>query len=477
MKEVAVEYDAAVVGAGPNGLAAAVTLARAGRSVVVFEAARTVGGGARTAELTLPGFRHDVCSAVHPLAVGSPFFRSLPLHEHGLEWVHPDHPLGHPLSPREAVVVHRSIVATEAGLDESDAEEYRRRVGSVVDHWDELESQLFGPLLRIPDHIGPFLRFSLVGGLPATQVMAGFSSEAAKAVFAGAAAHSYLPLNRPLTAAFGLLYLATAHKWGWPVARGGSQAIVDALASLLRSLGGEIVTDRPVSSLAELPPTRAVLLDTTPGGLEAITGERLPAGYRRRLAAFRHGPAAFKVDYALAEPVPWANRELEAVGTIHLGTSRSIVAAESAIWDGRHPEQPFTLVSQPSRFDPSRAPAGSHTLWAYCHVPSGSTRDYTEAIEEEIEELAPGFRSSIRARCVSSPADLEAYNPNYVNGDITGGAHLIRQLVFRPVVGRNPYATPLPGVYLCSSSTPPGAGVHGMCGWWAATTALGRELA
>jgi phytoene dehydrogenase-like protein len=329
----------------------------------------------------------------------------------------------------------------------------------------------------MPDHIGSYLRFGVVGGLPATQVMAGFSSEAAKAVFAGAAAHSFLPLNRPLTAAFGLMYLATAHKWGWPVARGGSQAISDALASLLASHGGEVVTGRPIRDLGELPPARAVLLDVTPRGLDSMAGDRLSSGYRRRLARYRHGPAAYKVDYALEEPVPWANRALSAVGTVHLGSSESIVTSESEIWSGRRPEHPFTLVSQPTLFDSSRAPEGRHTLWVYCHVPAGSSDDYTEVIESEIEELAPGFRRAIRARCISTPADLAAYNPNYVNGDITGGAHLIRQMLFRPVFGSSPYATPLPGVYLCSSSTPPGAGVHGMCGWWAATAALRRELA
>ncbi|HEY7705074.1 MAG TPA: NAD(P)/FAD-dependent oxidoreductase, partial [Acidimicrobiia bacterium] len=309
-----------------------------------------------------------------------------------------------------------------------------------------------------------------------TQVMAGFSSEAAKAVFAGAAAHSFLPLNRPLTAAFGLIYLATAHKWGWPVARGGSQAIVDALASLLRAHGGEIVTGHRVRDLAQLPPAKAVMLDLAPSGLAAVAGDSLPNGYARRLAGFRHGPAAFKVDYALHEPVPWANRELSAVGTVHLGSSKSIASAEAGIWRGAEPDRPFTLLSQPSLFDPTRATDG-HTLWAYCHVPAGSTRDHTDTIEAEIEELAPGFKRTIKARCVSTPADLEAYNPNYVGGDITGGAHLLRQMLFRPVMGRSPYATPLPGVYLCSASTPPGAGVHGMCGWWAANAALGRELA
>ena len=468
-------YDAIVIGAGPNGLAAAVELARAGRSVKVIEGRDTVGGGARTMELTLPGFRHDVCSAVHPLGVGSPFFRELPLEEHGLQWVHPVVPFAHPISPQEAVLVHRSITATAAELGGTDGQEYEHRLRPLLNHWDQIEPHILGPVLRMPKHPVAMARFGMVGVLPARTLINAFNSELGRALMAGAAAHSFIPFSKLLGASFGLLYPLTAHRHGWPFAAGGSQAIVDALASYLRSLGGEIETGKWVKSLTELPTSKVVLADVTPNVLVEIGGSSLPAGYRRRLGRFRRGPAAFKIDYALSGPVPWTNPRLTEAGTIHLGTADSIAAGESDIWKGKSPARPFVLLSQASLFDPTRAPAGQHTLWAYAHVPAGSKENFTTAIEDQIEALAPGFGELVLDRCIASPADLETYNPNNLGGDITGGAHTLRQLLFRPVPG-GPYKTPVPGLYLCSSSTPPGAGVHGMCGYWAARAALDREL-
>ncbi|MGQ0849027.1 MAG: phytoene desaturase family protein [Actinomycetota bacterium] len=466
--------DAVVVGAGPNGLAAAVALARAGRRVRVIEGGATIGGGSRTLELTLPGFRHDVCAAVHPLGMSSPYFRTLPLEEHGLRWVQPPIPLAHPISPGEAVLVHRSVTATASGLGGSDGEEYRRRIEPLVERWDQIEPQILGPVLRLPRHPLTMARFGMSAVLPATTLLKAFRHEPAKALLAGTAAHGFLPLSRPLTSSFGLLYPITAHRLGWPFAAGGSQAIVDALASYLVELGGEIETGRWIEDLGQLPPAQATLLDVTPDVFERLAGARLPTRYRERLGRFRRAPAAYKVDYALSAPVPWINPRLSEAGTIHIGSSLSIVESERANWEGRRPQQPFMLVAQPSMFDPTRAPLGRHTLWLYAHVPFGSSDDFLPSIEEQIEYLAPGFKDRVLARAVKSPADLASYNPNCAGGDITGGAHTIRQLLFRPVPATNPYTTPLDGVYLCSSSTPPGAGVHGMCGYWAAKTALKR---
>ena len=465
-------YDAVVVGAGPNGLAAAVALARAGKSVKVIEGASTIGGGARTMELTAPGFRHDVCSAVHPLGLGSPFFRDLPLEDFGLRWVHPPIPFAHPINARDAVYVHRSVEATAEDLGGVDGEEYRHRIEPLVKDWDLIEPQILGPVVRVPRHPLAMARFGWVGVLPATSLIGAFRHEGARAIFAGTAAHAYLPLSRPLTASFGLLYPMTAHRWGWPFAAGGSQAIVDALAGYLESLGGEIETGHWISRLSDLPPAKVTLLDVTPDVFLQMAGEKLPTIYRLRMKRFRRAPGAFKVDYALSGPMPWVNQRLLEAGTVHIGSAESIVAAEAAIWKGRRPQRPFLLVAQPSLFDPSRAPIGQHTLWVYAHVPRGTTDDYLPAIEAELEKLAPGFSTKVIDRCVSTPADLEAYNPNYVGGDITGGAHTFKQVVFRPLPSMNPYTTPIPGVFLCSSSTPPGAGVHGMCGYWAAQTAL-----
>ncbi|HKX76557.1 MAG TPA: NAD(P)/FAD-dependent oxidoreductase [Acidimicrobiia bacterium] len=468
-------YDAVVIGAGPNGLAAAVELARAGRSVKVIEGHEVVGGGARTMELTLPGFRHDVCSAVHPLGLGSPFLRQLPLEEHGLRWIQPAIPFAHALGPRQSVLVHRSVAATAAELGGTDGEEYEQRIEPLLERWDQIEPHILGPVLRFPRHPLAMARFGWVGVLPARTLVNDFTSEAARALIAGAAAHAYLPFNHLLGASFGLLYPVTAHKYGWPFAAGGSQAIVDALASYLVSLGGEIETGRWVRNLRELPSSKVVLADVTPEVLLGLAAGSLPQSYRRKLARFRRGPGAFKVDYALSGPPAWLDARLRDAGTIHLGSAESIMEGEASIWKGRRPKRPFLLVAQPSRFDPSRAPEGRHTLWAYAHVPYGSEDDFTTDIEAELEALAPGFSDLVLDRCVAAPADLEAYNPNYAGGDITGGAHTLRQILFRPFPGR-PYQTAIDGVYLCSASTPPGAGVHGMCGYWAARAALKADL-
>ncbi len=465
-------YDAVIVGAGPNGLAAAITLARAGRSVLVIEGRETIGGGVRSAELTLPGFVHDVCSAIHPLGVASPFFQGLPLAEHGLEWIFPPAAIAHPLDDGTAVLVERSVEATAAQLG-PDTNAYRRLMGPLVADWRNVLGEMLGPL-RTPRHPVSMVRFGLPALLPAaTLAKMLFRGERARAVFAGMAVHAMMPLAWPATAAFGLMLGILAHAVGWPMARGGSQHIVDALAAYLRSLGGEIVTGRWVERMADLPPAAATLFDVTPRQLERIAGDRLPAGYRRKLRGYRYGPGIFKVDYALDGPAPWRAAECLRAGTVHLGgTLDEIAASERAVWRGEHPGRPYVLFVQQTPFDATRAPAGKQSAWAYCHVPHGSTVDMTGAIEAQIERFAPGFRERILARSTRTAAEMAAYNPNYIGGDINGGVQDLRQLFTRPVVSLNPYATPTPGIYLCSSSTPPGGGVHGMCGYWAAQAAL-----
>jgi phytoene dehydrogenase-like protein len=466
-------HDAIVVGSGPNGLAAAVTLARAGRSVLVLEAAETIGGGCRTRELTLPGFRHDVCSAFHPLASTSPFFRDLPLAEHGLELVHPPAPLAHPLDGGTAAMLERSVDGTAAGLGD-DGAAWRRLYEPLVAHADTLVAETLAPIRPYTRHPVVLSRFGLLAVRSATGLARKrFEGEHARALFAGIAAHSILPLERSPTASFGLLLGMMAHAANWPVARGGSQAIADALASYLCSLGGEIRTSTPVDSVDDLPAAGAVLLDVSPRDLVRLAGGRLPDRFKRSLARYGHGPGAFKVDWALDGPIPWQAPECTRAGTVHVGgTLDEIAAAERAPFEGAHPERPFVLVGQQSLFDDTRAPAGKHTAWAYCHVPNGSDVDMTDRIEAQLERFAPGFGSRVLARNVMAPADLEAYNPNYVGGDIVGGLHTLRQLVFRPAVRPFPYRTPARGLYLCSSSTPPGGGVHGMCGYLAAKAAL-----
>ncbi len=465
-------HDAIVVGSGPNGLAAAICLARTGRSVLVVEAQETIGGGCRSDELTLPGFVHDRCSAIHPLAVASPFFRSVPLAAHGLELIHPDAPLAHPLDDGTAVILERSIDRTATGLGD-DGQAWRRMMGPLVRDADAIVDGALAPL-HLPRHPVALGRFGMRAIRSATGLARGaFTGARARALFAGLAAHSMLRLDRSPSAGFGLTLGLLGHSAGWPVARGGSQAIADALADHLDSLGGEIRTGWRVESLDELPRDALVMLDVTPRQVLQIAGHRLPAGYRRRLAAYRYGPGAFKLDLALDGPVPWTASDCTRAATVHLGgTLEEIAAAEAAVSAGQHPERPYVLVAQQSLFDPSRAPAGRHTVWAYCHVPNGSTIDMTERIEAQIERFAPGFRDRVIARATMGPAALERHNANYVGGDINGGIQDLRQLVTRPVVRPVPYSTPLSNLYICSSSTPPGGGVHGMCGFHAAAAAL-----
>jgi phytoene dehydrogenase-like protein len=462
------------VGSGPNGLAAAVALAQAGVSVLVLEGRDEPGGGTRTAELTLPGFHHDVCSACHPMGVLSPFLRTLPLEAHGLTWMRPSVSVAHPLEGEPAVLLRRSLAETARGLG-GDARAYERLLSPLLVDPHGLLGDLLAPL-RIPDHPLRMLRFGLTAIRSAAGVARGrFREPRAQALFAGCAAHSTLPLEQRVTAAMGLVFCMTGHVDDWPVARGGSAAITRALASLLASLGGRVETGRWIRSLSDLPPARAYLFDTSPAQLASVAGPVLPAGYVRRLQRYRYGPGVFKVDWALGGPIPWSDPAIAEASTVHVGgTLEAIAASEAAVWRGEHPERPFVLVVQQSQIDASRAPAGKHTGYAYCHVPAGSTVDRTAAIEAQIERFAPGFRDRILARHAMTTADFEAYNPALVGGAITGGVADLAQLFTRPVARLSPYTTPNPRFFLCSSSTPPGGGVHGMCGFHAARAVLRR---
>jgi phytoene dehydrogenase-like protein len=464
--------DAIVIGSGPNGLSAAITLARAGRSVRVYEAAPTVGGGMRSEALTEPGCVHDVCATVFSMTLASPFLKTLPLAEHGLEFAHPEAPLAHPLDDGTAVMVEQSIERTGASLDPADKRAYCDLMVPMVARAEPLMESLLAPInLKHPMLMASF-------GLKAIQSAVGlargrFKGARARAMFGGVAAHSLVPLEFAATAGYGFGLLLGAHTVGWPVVRGGSQNAANAMVSYLRSLGGEIVTGERVESLAQLPKSRVVLADVTPRQLLALAGDRVPAGYRGRLERFRYGPGVFKMDWALTAPVPWRAKECARAGTLHLGgTLEEIAASEQAPWNGRVTDRPYVLVVQPTMFDASRAPVGKHTLWAYCHVPHGYTADMSRAIEDQIERFAPGFRDCISTRHSMGPMQMEQRNANLIGGDIAGGAADLAQIFARPVASLNPYRTAIDGVFLCSSSTPPGVGVHGMCGYWAAHAAL-----
>jgi phytoene dehydrogenase-like protein len=464
--------DAVVVGSGPNGLAAAVTLAAAGLRVHVIEGAPAVGGGCRTEELTLPGFRHDVCSAAHPLALASPFFRRFDLAARGVAFASAEAEFAQPLDGGRAAIVTRSVAETAERLG-ADGPSYLRLIGPLARHADELCAALFAPLRRPPAHPLTLAAFGARAVLPASAVVRRWRTPEARGLLAGAAAHAMMPLTSAPTAGTGLMLVALAHAVGWPVVMGGSAQITDAMADAVAAAGGTIESGRWVRSLAELPSARAVLLDVSPRALDSLAGDRLPDRYRAALRRFRYGPGICKVDFALAGPVPWTSEDCRRAGTLHLGgTFEQIAAAEAEVAAGRHPQSPYVLAVQPGVVDRSRAPAGRQTLWAYCHVPSGSSVDMTERIEAQIERFAPGFRDLVLARATRTAADTEAYNPNYVGGDIAVGLQTLRQTVLRPVARWNPYRTPVRGLYLCSAATPPLPGVHGRCGELAALTAL-----
>jgi phytoene dehydrogenase-like protein len=469
-------YDAVIVGSGPNGLAAAIVLAREGLSVAVLEGKETIGGGARTEEVTLPGFRHDVCSAIHPMAMVSPFMRGLPLAEHGLGWAYSPAAIAHPLDDGTAATLELSLDGTASRLGD-DEKAYRSLIGPFAAQADAVFDAILRPIAPWPPPKHPLLlaHFGLLGLRSAISAAGRFRTPRARALFGGAAAHSFLPLEKTGSASFGLALMLAGHATGWPAAKGGSSSIIDAMASYFRSLGGVIETSTRVRSLRDVPPAAVVLFDVTPIQLAYVAADQLPSRYLRRLGRFRYGPGVFKVDWALDGPIPWKAPECARSATVHVGgTIEEVAAHEREVFHGRMTEKPFVLVAQQSMFDPTRAPAGKHTGWAYCHVPHGSTDDATDAIERQIERFAPGFRDRILARRTIHTAQYEEYNPNYVGGDIAGGANTMSQFLTRPFPKRDPYATPNDRIFLCSSSTPPGGGVHGMCGYWAARSVLRR---
>lgn len=469
-------FDAYIIGSGPNGLAAGIHLAQNGISVKIFEAKDTIGGGTRTKELTEPGFLHDVCSAVHPTALSSPFLKTLPLSDYGLEWIHPTIPLAHPFLDGNAFIAEKSIYETAARLGK-DKKMYLNLFEDFVHNWDDLSEDVFGNL-RTVNHPLSLLRFGWYG-IFSSKLLAQsiFDKIETRTYFAGLAAHSILPLSKMFTAAFGIILGTSVHAVGWPIAKGGSQSITNAMAEYFKSLGGEIEVNSEITSLKQIPDNKVIMFDTSPAQMIEIAGETLPVKYLRRLADFKYGPGAFKMDFALSEAVPWENEECRKAGTLHLGANfYEIASSERAVWKGEHSANPYVLVSQPSLFDDTRAPKGKHTLWAYCHVPNNSKQDMSEEIISMIEKYAPGFRDTIISSSSMNAQDFQAYNSNYRGGDINAGAQYASQLLGRPIFKWDPYSTPIKGIYICSSSTPPGGGVHGMCGYNAAQSVMKNEF-
>jgi len=464
-------YDVVVIGSGPNGLAAAIVAAQRGLRTVLYEANDTIGGGLRSAHLTESGFVHDVCSSVHPMGGVSPFFRSLPLAKYGFEWITPAAAAAHPMDDGTAVMLWNDVHRTADALG-ADGARWKRTIGAVARDWKDLEDDILAPPLGIPRHLLSYARFGIQALLTANAyARLAFTTARARALYAGVAAHSVVPFSFAGSAAIGIVLSAVAHARGWPVARGGSQSIANALASHFRSLGGEIVTGTPIRSHDQLPDANELLFDTSPRAMAGIMGDRIPRGYAQKLKRYAYGPGVFKIDWALNGPIPWKARECLEASTVHVGgTLEEIAAAESTPWRGEHSDRPYVLVTQPSLFDQSRAPAGKHTAWGYCHVPNGSTVDMTARVEAQMERFAPGFRDTVIARAVHSPAMLEAGNANLVGGEIGGGSNELMNILFRPT-WRN-YDTPIPGIHLCSAATPPGGGIHGMCGYHAAMRAL-----
>lgn len=465
------DYDAIIVGSGPNGLSAAITLQQAGLSVLLVEAKATIGGGLRSAEVTLPGYVHDICSAIHPLAAGSPFFKTLPLAAHGLEYIYPELSVAHPFDNGKAAVLHKSVIET-AELLGVDKQAYLNLIEPVVNNWPLIAPDVLGPL-RVPKDMLAMARFGLPAFTSALSLSKRFKTPEAKGLFAGMAAHAIQPLSNLTTSAIALVLMATGHLQGWPIPKGGSQSIANALASYFVSIGGKIETDFYVRSLNQLPSAHAVLFDVTPKQLLQIAGHRFSAIYKWQLERYRYGMGVFKIDWALDGPIPFTALECRKAGTVHLGnTLKEITLSEQEIWNGKHPDKPYVLLAQQSLFDATRAPLGKHAVWAYCHVPNGSKVDMTDIIEKQVERFAPGFRDRILAKHVMNTAQMEAHNPNYIGGDINGGVIDIKQLFTRPALRRSPYKTSAKGLYICSSSTPPGGGVHGMCGYNAAKRVL-----
>ena len=466
------KYDVAVVGSGPNGLAAAITLQQQGLHVLLLEAKETIGGGMRTSELTLPGFHHDVCSAIHPMGAASPFLRTLPLQDFGLEYIHPEVLAAHPLDDGTAGTLYQSLEATTAAMG-IDGKAYRALFEPLVESWPQIETHILGPMLKIPTHPIRLAAFGLKSLQSGKQIASRFHTQEVRGLWAGIVAHSMIPLDDLTSSAIGFVLTLAGHRSGWPIPKGGSQRIAHAMAGYFQSLGGTLQTSTEIRKLADLPDTQAILFDVSPKQLLEICGDRLSSLYRWQLKRHRFGMGVFKVDWALSEPVPFVSEAARKAGTVHLGgTFEEIAAGERQVWRGEHPAKPFVLFAQQSLFDHSRAPEGKHTGWAYCHVPNGSTRDMTRAITDQVERFAPGFRDTILAEHTFNTAEMETYNPNYIGGDINGGIVNLRQLFNRPALRPSPYRTSAKGIYLCSAATPPGGGVHGMNGYYAAKQAL-----